>query len=120
MTNRKQPRENVPIQKLGNGVTLGHIAYTKSWGPLFGRPQPRFGRVVKITAGIPLKHNVQLERIDNGSDWFDYGMHLAPLTEAAYLEHKEQLKAQLEQLEQAWKLQQQLDNSETKTLGIFS
>ena len=115
MTNlRKTKADTTPIQRLGNGVTLGHIAYTKSWGPLFGRPQPRFGRVIKITNGIPLRHNVQLKRIDNGSDWFDYGMHLAPLTEIAYLEHKEQLKAQLERLEQAWALQRQLelDNSE--------
>lgn len=105
----KTKLESTPIQQLGNGVTVGHIAYTRSWGPLFGRPQPRFGRVVKISNGIPLKHNVQLRRIDDDSDWFDYGMHLAPLTEAAYLEQKEQLKAQLTRLEEAWELQRQLE-----------
>ena len=56
MTNLSKTKADItPIQRRGNGVTLGHIAYTKSWEPLFRRPQTRFGRVIKTyVRGYPL------------------------------------------------------------------
>ncbi len=97
---------------LDNGVRLGRVAYTQ-WGGL----RARFGIVAEIRGGwFDLRHNVILDPI--GVDEFDdnddrkiheYGSNLRNLSRKCYERRKAELQEQLDLLERAWEIQQQLE-----------
>lgn len=103
MTAQMHDEKRPTVQRLGNGVTLGRVAYIKSAGL-----QGRYGVVTQIKAGLPLSHNVELRRLDNDTVMHEYGMNLRYLDEPTYLELKRLLEAELAQLTLDWEKQGQL------------